>query len=161
MFGRRATTCTSFLTVEFQAQWAPMLSVDAQTASRIYTSRMSTDFKPTVIPSEVAASLREAAMESKDLLLVRAKINIERHSHDIAWVVRIPRSAIADPNASGSAIHPRHFVIVLCQSEYPRLRRFQCLVKPSPQNRPPVSSNRECGWITARPTASPTFSTKH
>src|SRR5438552_9588622 len=70
-------------------------------------------------------------------------------------------SVYTTPSAAGNAIHPHHFVIVLCQSEYPRLRGFQCLVKPSPQNRPPASSNRECGWITARRTASPTFSTKH
>src|SRR5438067_8981771 len=44
-------------------------------------------------------------------------------------------SVYTTPSAAGNAIHPHHFVIVLCQSEYPRLRGFQCLVKPSPQNR--------------------------
>jgi hypothetical protein len=34
-------------------------------------------------------------MESKDLLLVRAKVDVERHSHDAACTVRIPRSDIA------------------------------------------------------------------
>jgi len=51
-----------------------------------------------VILSGVTASLREGATESKDpsassgkaLLLVCAKMNVERHSHDAACTVRIP-----------------------------------------------------------------------
>ncbi len=45
---------------------------------------------------------RSSRAESKDLLLVRAKKNAERHSYDRACTMRIPRSATAPPSDSRS-----------------------------------------------------------
>jgi len=45
---------------------------------------------PLTLLSGVAASVCEVVTESKDLLFVRAKMNVERQSHDAARTARTP-----------------------------------------------------------------------